>query len=105
MAIVEGQAEAPGDLLELVELGGQGAQLAKASDELLFEPIDDGHATPQGGFQQDGDCAHIWLRSRPVHATQSPAPTAPVTVERKQSPGLAKRQDGHTNPGTGASLA
>ena len=47
MAIVEVEAEAAGDLLELLVLDGQRPQLAKASDELLFESIDDGHATPR----------------------------------------------------------
>jgi hypothetical protein len=48
VAIVEGEAEAAGDLLELVVLDRQRAQLAKASNEFLFEAIDDGHATPHG---------------------------------------------------------
>ena len=47
MAIVEVEAEAAGDLLELLVLDRQRAQLAKANDELLFESIDDGHATPR----------------------------------------------------------
>jgi hypothetical protein len=62
--IVEGEAQAPGDVLELVVFDRQGVQLAQAGDELLFKPIDDGHATPQGRGQRDGDFAHLWPRSR-----------------------------------------
>jgi hypothetical protein len=53
VAIVECEAEAAGDPLELLVLDRQRTQLAQAGEELLFEPIDDGHATPQGELQQD----------------------------------------------------